>query len=74
VSTVALDAAGGLREQGQAIGALVLHVGVREVTADVAERGGAEQRVGDRMAERVGESELAATESDSAHGRPARIS
>ena len=38
----------------QRIGALELRVGVGEVVADVAERGGAEQRIGDRMAERIG--------------------
>ena len=50
----ALDAPRRLGEQRQRVGALVLHVGVGEVMADVAERGGAEQRVGDRVAERVG--------------------
>jgi len=49
-----LDPSCRLRQQGQRVGTPVLGVGVRKVMADVAERGGPEQGVGDRMAERIG--------------------
>src|SRR6185369_6253529 len=41
-------------EQRERVGALVLRVALGKVVADVAERSGTEERVGDRMAERVG--------------------
>ena len=41
-------------KQRERVGALVLRVALGKVVADVAERGGAEERIGDRVAERVG--------------------
>ena len=49
-----LDRRAAFGEQRERVGAAVLRVGVGEVMADVAERGGAEQGIGDRVAERVG--------------------
>ena len=41
------------RQQPQAVGALVLRIGIGKVPADVALRGGAQNRVGDRVAQRI---------------------
>ncbi len=49
-----LDPPRRLGKQRQRIGTAVLRVGVGKVVADVAERGRAEERIGDRVAERIG--------------------
>ena len=54
VQPAAAHHAGDWREQHERVGARPLRVGVGEVLADVAEPGGAEQRVGDGVGDDVG--------------------